>query len=552
MAAYNLIRTAEAQPIGTVVPWVGSLTKIPKGWLLCNGAELNAVEYPLLARIIRDTYGGDGQFSGTFPNYTGTFKLPSINQKALADISTSYFTSTTANQPTINVDTPAAAAVVSQYIGTEGDLGPPQTIYARTDLNFSFTPDPDGTLTAFNFSGTAPSATVSTLYSNVPATTSSGTGSGAYFNVVKNTNNTYSVILKQKGSGYAVGNTLTIPFNLIGGNSSANNITVTVTAIGNGYFQGIIKNSDGGKLSFTPGFDITPIYIVPRKLGRQHLPSHFHPGSYKTLDTNDAGNTPGVGVGVFENATVTVGDLAWCEYPAIFGIFCQRKTINCGQQQYRASYNIWGTSFDTGNINISAPFEVGVGRFGLASISGTLPPKTHTCIQTSAGAHGVAKTWFTVAKNLRDGNGNSTVAGNTALANLKADGKVRESTGGVNFYLPFSDDKQLNYYINYDDGPSAGLGSDLAQTYQKVMFNNAAVSFTKTSRTNLQQNDVVLGHDHQSTINMTYNNGSLFIADSIQASVVPNVTPDNVPSAFQIIFTIPTASLAIINLIRAY
>jgi microcystin-dependent protein len=550
MTAYNLVRTAEAQPIGSVVPWVGSLTKIPKGWLLCNGAELNATDYPLLARILKDTYGGNA-FSGVFPNYSGTFKLPSINQKALADISVSYFSSNTLTQPTINVDTPAAAAVVSQYIGTEGDLGPPQTIYATTDLNFSFTPDPDGTITAFTFVGTAPTATSSTLYSNVPATTTTGSGSGAFFNVVKNTNNTYSVILKQKGQNYVVGNTLTISFSLIGGTSSANNITITVTGTGNGFYQGVIKNSDGGKLQFTPGFDITPIYIVPRKLGRQHLPSHFHPGSYTTLDTGDGDATPGQGVGVFENATVTVGDLAWCEYPAIFGIFCQRKTINCGQTQYRASYNVWGSSQTTGEITISTPFETGVGRYSLASIRGTLPPKTHTALTTSSGAHGVAKTWFTAAKNLRDGLGNNTVAGNTALANLKADGKIRESTSG-NIYLPFSDDKQPNYYINYDDGPAAGLGSDLAQPYQKVMFNNAAVSFTKTTRTNLQQNDVIQAHDHQGTINMTYSNGSLFIADSIQASVVPNVTPDNIPSAFQIIFTVPTASLAITTLIRAY
>ena len=113
MTSYNVVRTAEAQPIGSVVPWVGALTKIPKGWLLCNGAELNASEYPLLARKLKDTYGGNG-FTGTFPNYSGTFKLPTINQKALADISVSYFNSNTLSQPTINVDTPAAAAEIGR------------------------------------------------------------------------------------------------------------------------------------------------------------------------------------------------------------------------------------------------------------------------------------------------------------------------------------------------------------------------------------------------------------------------------------------------------
>ena len=53
-------------------------------------------------------------------------------------------------------------------------------------------------------------------------------------------------------------------------------------------------------------------------------------------------------------------------------------------------------------------------------------------------------------------------------------------------------------------------------------------------------------------MNISYNVGSLFIPSSIAAVASPNVTPDNVPSAFQIIFTVPTPSLAITNLIRAY
>ena len=83
-------------------------------------------------------------------------------------------------------------------------------------------------------------------------------------------------------------------------------------------------------------------------------------------------------------------------------------------------------------------------------------------------------------------------------------------------------------------------------------FNTAATSFTKTTRTNLTVLDVIQPHDHQGSMNITYNNGSLFIPESITANVIPNLTPDNIPSAFQIIFTIPTASLAITNLIRAF
>ena len=42
MADYGAIRTMKGLPIGSVQPWVGPLTQIPKGWLLANGAELQA------------------------------------------------------------------------------------------------------------------------------------------------------------------------------------------------------------------------------------------------------------------------------------------------------------------------------------------------------------------------------------------------------------------------------------------------------------------------------------------------------------------------------
>ena len=89
MPSYNSVRTAEAQPIGSAVPWVGALTSIPPGWLICNGQELDASDYPLLRRVLKNTYGGNS--SGDFPNYTGTFNLPNISQKALADISVEWF-----------------------------------------------------------------------------------------------------------------------------------------------------------------------------------------------------------------------------------------------------------------------------------------------------------------------------------------------------------------------------------------------------------------------------------------------------------------------------
>ena len=80
MPEYGAIRTQRGLPIGSIQPWGGPLSEIPSGWILANGAELVAKEYPLLARILKDTYGGNG-FGGEFPGYSGSFILPQTNQK---------------------------------------------------------------------------------------------------------------------------------------------------------------------------------------------------------------------------------------------------------------------------------------------------------------------------------------------------------------------------------------------------------------------------------------------------------------------------------------
>ena len=90
MPGYNVVKTQKALPIGSVQPYAGNITEIPSGWLLCNADELVAADYPLLARALRDSYGGSN-FGGIFPNYTGTFRLPPTNDKGLADISVNYF-----------------------------------------------------------------------------------------------------------------------------------------------------------------------------------------------------------------------------------------------------------------------------------------------------------------------------------------------------------------------------------------------------------------------------------------------------------------------------
>lgn len=552
MANYNSVRTAEAQPIGSAVPWVGSLTEIPPGWLVCDGQELLGSDYPLLARILKTAYGGN--LSGDFPNFTGTFTLPNPNQKTLADISTEYFTSDQstpgADQPTLGVDDAESLAVVGEYIGSEGNVGAPGTEFAVTDLNFFFFPDPDGTLLRItNVTGTAATVTIPVLFTNIPVSPNpsqnpQSSGINATVNVVQSNDNTYQVSINNKGEGYDIGDLLKVPGSLIGGVDGVNDLFFEVSRTGNPFFTGIIQGSNESDLEFIPGFDVVPVGVVPRKLGREHFPAHPHPGQYDTHDSGDADAQPGRGVGIFENPEILITE-AW------HGLN-PRVNFLTGAREYEGTNgvdigNTWGNSAATAEINtVLCPFGTGVGRYTIASVSGTPPARTHTVLQSGAAGHGVGKPWFTNAKRLRDRNGNTTPS-NGNLESLRTNGKFE-----LDFTIPFSDQSTNIQRINYDDGSAAGDGSDNAVPFTKVMFNHAGNSFTRIERESTVVNDIVEPHDHQGGFNIEFSNGNLSIPGSIPADVVPNVIPDNVPNAFQITFTTDTPALSCLTLIRAY
>ena len=54
-------------PVGMIVMY-GSVTTIPKGWLLCNGTGYAIATYPALYAVIGTTYGSSGGFQ--VPNFT--------------------------------------------------------------------------------------------------------------------------------------------------------------------------------------------------------------------------------------------------------------------------------------------------------------------------------------------------------------------------------------------------------------------------------------------------------------------------------------------------
>ncbi len=159
MASYNRIKAAQHVPIGTIMPWTGGSgvtdEGIPPGWLICNSSKkgLYARDYPLLARIVKNTYGpfpdNPSQVIGInlgivneFPynppaghpdhddtKHVDQFDLPNLNQIALIDIESTRLPND-------------ALAVIGTYLSTNGSEGvqAPTLVKSGIDLIFDIEP----------------------------------------------------------------------------------------------------------------------------------------------------------------------------------------------------------------------------------------------------------------------------------------------------------------------------------------------------------------------------------------------------------------------------
>ena len=145
---YGNIKTMKAAAIGTIIPWTGGTTEIPKGWLECDGSSISAVKYPLLAQAIGNTYGGT-TFSGNFPNYSGNIVLPRITTRPLVDLDVGYFGSGATSSGNVatgknkreQIDTLDALSQINKFIGDgSGALGTISTVVPVTGTTFSVTP----------------------------------------------------------------------------------------------------------------------------------------------------------------------------------------------------------------------------------------------------------------------------------------------------------------------------------------------------------------------------------------------------------------------------
>jgi hypothetical protein len=123
--------------IGTIMPWGGDggtgflASNIPRGWIVCTGQTLDASDYPLLASVLGDTYGGDmTNAQGNheeFPYYgsEATFRLPQLSNSALIDLELEYLF-----DPRYQMGQPDANAVI--YDENESVLGDLIADYGET------------------------------------------------------------------------------------------------------------------------------------------------------------------------------------------------------------------------------------------------------------------------------------------------------------------------------------------------------------------------------------------------------------------------------------
>jgi len=73
-------------PIGTIIDFAGPATRIPNGYLICDGSEYLISEYPNLAQLLGTTWGISEPLKFTVPNLMGRVTVGSGQN---------YFTSTT-------------------------------------------------------------------------------------------------------------------------------------------------------------------------------------------------------------------------------------------------------------------------------------------------------------------------------------------------------------------------------------------------------------------------------------------------------------------------
>ena len=142
---YDSIKTMRSAKIGTIMPWGGDggngflESNIPKGWIVCKGYTLTASDYPLLASVVGDTYGGDmtdpqgNHYEFPYIGTSATFRLPQLSNTVLMDLEPANL-----QNPKYQQGQSDAATVIGNRVADYGETNIVSTTYeATSDIDFS-------------------------------------------------------------------------------------------------------------------------------------------------------------------------------------------------------------------------------------------------------------------------------------------------------------------------------------------------------------------------------------------------------------------------------
>jgi hypothetical protein len=206
----------------------------------------------------------------TINGITGNTQLYYINS---ANFSTTQFQISTASGGSgtaVNITTNSSGLTVKLYAAGFDHIVPGTTIVNGLDLTSSYIVEPRITFTSPAFTPSARTQTsaawADVVYGDTVASYSSisatgGVGTSASYNISR-TGVAYVVTQNVSGSGYVVGNTLTIPGTSVGGTTPTNDITISVTAVSSGAITNFTYSGvgSGGLYLAIPTSSTTTMY----------------------------------------------------------------------------------------------------------------------------------------------------------------------------------------------------------------------------------------------------------------------------------------------------
>ncbi len=525
--------------VGTILPWTGDASTIPDGWVQCNGQTLEGSEYPILASILGNTYGPTGGLNArTYDTYIlgDIFRLPNLNGRVLADYEQAYVSSSAQYAHLQMGQTSQSNSVGGLSIKT-GEID---------SLRVS------GTYTFSNLIGSASGSGLTIVVDvdvvgRAAVTTISAAGTGwvedetVTISAASLPNGTTDMVIMVDWIKPSVQDVLlptaTGATQLIQGDGSPVSPPTSVNATSDINFN----VSDSGNLtgqirSFTvnPPSYFKTFYVVPRKLSKDHMPSHRH--------SNPAG------VAGYRRAIP--------DGPAIEGFQCPDATPCCENNQKERSINAVGTGdVDFFNTDAGDP-----GGYGLV----TRYQSGVTIVETSGPKLGTSSTAGSV------GQAHSSPQPVWTGPIPRPLGATFDWTAGgskTNYWA--SNLGNLTGYKNWYGYTGDGTGMIGQQTAADAVAtnlftagdNNSSKTFPTTLNHNKEYHGTQGFHSHY-TFELQMNAGFLKAPTIVPVNNIKvtsdlagntnTIAPQNIPSALNITVDVKTPALSMMYIIRAY